>query len=291
MRRQKTSLITVAALMTLAASSLGAQSLSELRAQHGARSDRQHTTHKIKKHRTKTERTRKHRTKKERIRKDRTRKHHTQRRTQTRNVKKHAVAQKRELRRVKSHQKRMDRKLNRKHAKRRSFKTIEQFRRTHARPRSSVPRGKRVTHRGITSNKKHFREHSSRRSNRHHRSNRYNSNYYEDEYYDTNTYDRWEPRHTQRAYRHYQRNWYLTYLYERAFFYDRYGYKYGYFNRRGFMFEGEFYRYDRQYTYRDRLRGRGLFEHRYYRPVYSQFNDLFAGIGSDRFYFFANFGF
>jgi len=81
----------------------------------------------------------------------------------------------------------------------------------------------------------------------------------------------------------------LSYLYERASFYDRYGYQYGYFSRRGFMFEGEFYRYDRSYTYRDRLRGRGLFDHRYYRPAYSQFDDFFAGIDREGFYFYAGF--
>ncbi len=73
-------------------------------------------------------------------------------------------------------------------------------------------------------------------------------------------------RHRQHAYRHYRRQWYLTFLYERAEFYDRHGYHYGYFNERGFVFEGVFYRYDRAYTYQDRLHGKGLFEHRFYRP-------------------------
>jgi len=68
------------------------------------------------------------------------------------------------------------------------------------------------------------------------------------------------------AYRHYNRVWYRGYLYERLPFYDRYGYFYGYFNQIGYFFEGIFYRYDRHYTYRDRLRGRGLFDPYYYRP-------------------------
>jgi len=68
------------------------------------------------------------------------------------------------------------------------------------------------------------------------------------------------------AYRYYNRMWYRSYLHERLPFYDRYGYFYGYFNRIGYIFEGIFYRYDRHYTYEDRLRGRGLFDPYYYRP-------------------------
>ena len=70
----------------------------------------------------------------------------------------------------------------------------------------------------------------------------------------------------QRPYRYYRRQWYLTYLWEHASFVDQYGYVYGAFDERGFYFEGTYYRYDRAYTYMDRLHGKGLFEHRFYRP-------------------------
>ncbi|MFT7880308.1 MAG: hypothetical protein ABXS91_07945 [Sulfurimonas sp.] len=50
---------------------------------------------------------------------------------------------------------------------------------------------------------------------------------------------------TQRGYRFTKRGWKLAYRYDRAPFYDRYGYHYGYFNRHGYYFEGQFYRYDR----------------------------------------------
>ncbi len=87
-------------------------------------------------------------------------------------------------------------------------------------------------------------------------------------YVDNGWYDRWEyprgPR--QRGYRNFKRGWYLAYRYDRVSFYDRYGYEYGYFNRYGFYFDGIFYAYDRYYRYRDRLRGRGLFDNSYYIP-------------------------
>ncbi len=68
------------------------------------------------------------------------------------------------------------------------------------------------------------------------------------------------------AYKQYRKVWYRSYLYDRLPFYDRHGYFYGYFNEIGYFFEGTFYRYDRRYTYRDRLRGRGLFDPYFYRP-------------------------
>lgn len=71
----------------------------------------------------------------------------------------------------------------------------------------------------------------------------------------------------QKGYRHFKRGWYLAYRYDRASFYDRYGYNYGYFNRYGFEFDGIFYAYDRYYGYRDRMRGRGLFDRDYYMPA------------------------
>jgi len=90
--------------------------------------------------------------------------------------------------------------------------------------------------------------------------------YYNEEWEDIDY--RWDrpKRHRQHGYKYYRRQWYLTYLYERASFYDSYGFFYGYFDRYGFMFDGRFYRYDHNYTYQDRLHGKGLFEHRYYRP-------------------------
>ena len=70
----------------------------------------------------------------------------------------------------------------------------------------------------------------------------------------------------QPGYRYFKRGWELAYLYDRASFYDSYGYHYGYFNRHGYYFDGIFYRYDRDYTFRDRARGKGLFDNRYYMP-------------------------
>jgi hypothetical protein len=71
----------------------------------------------------------------------------------------------------------------------------------------------------------------------------------------------------QHPYRHYRRQWYLTYLYEHAEFNDQHGFHYGYYDHRGFEFDTKFYEYDRSYTYQDRLHGKGLFEHRFYRPI------------------------
>lgn len=75
----------------------------------------------------------------------------------------------------------------------------------------------------------------------------------------------------QRGYRYSKRGWELAYRYDRATFFDRHGYYYGFFNRYGYYFEGVFYHYDRGYTYGDRVRGRGLFEHRYYMPANAGF--------------------
>lgn len=88
--------------------------------------------------------------------------------------------------------------------------------------------------------------------------------YVEDDYYYDWDYPRGPRQH---GYRHFKRGWYLAYRYDRASFYDNYGYEYGYFNKYGFEFDGIFYRYDRYYRYQDRLRGRGLFNNRYYIPV------------------------
>jgi len=68
-------------------------------------------------------------------------------------------------------------------------------------------------------------------------------------------------------YNHCRSRWLHRYRERRANFIDMHGYYYGYFNRLGYEFQGIFYAYDRFYTYRDRVRGRGLFEHRYYKPI------------------------
>ena len=91
-------------------------------------------------------------------------------------------------------------------------------------------------------------------------------------YYNGNSYHRMHDNHRrrvieQRPYRQSKRGWRLAYKYDRAFFYDKYGYHYGYFNQNGYTFEDIFYRYDRAYTYRDRVKGRGLFGRGYYMPA------------------------
>jgi len=78
-------------------------------------------------------------------------------------------------------------------------------------------------------------------------------------------------RNRQRGFRHWKRGWVLAYKYDRASFYDNKGYYYGYFNHHGYYFEDIFYRYDRYYTYQDRVRGKGLFSHKYYMPVNSRY--------------------
>jgi len=79
------------------------------------------------------------------------------------------------------------------------------------------------------------------------------------------------PFHRYREYgqphRHPKRGWVLAYKDDRAGFYDRDGFYYGYFNRYGYFFNGIFYRYDRFYSYGNRMRGRGLFDYDFYRPA------------------------
>lgn len=75
----------------------------------------------------------------------------------------------------------------------------------------------------------------------------------------------------QHGYKQSKRGWTLAYIYDRASFYDKEGFYYGYFNRHGYYFENLFYRYDRYYTYNDRIKGRGLFDHRYYMPANSRY--------------------
>ena len=108
-----------------------------------------------------------------------------------------------------------------------------------------------------------------RKPNKHnrHTNNRYNNG----DNYDTNNYRNNHSSTRQRGYRYPNRGWLLAYRYDRASFYDHEGFYYGFFNRHGYYFENVFYRYDRYYTFRDRVKGRGLFDHRYYMPENSRY--------------------
>jgi len=129
------------------------------------------------------------------------------------------------------------------HAKTRTFKTPKEFQ-----VKKDIQ--KKLWH--TQNDKKYINSHLSR-GIRHHQHISYN------DIYDIKP---------QRGYRHPQRDWFYAYRYTKADFVDRYGFYYGYFDRRGYMFEGDFYRYDRDYRYQDRLRGRGLFDrHLYYAPL------------------------
>jgi len=265
MKRETIGLIAITVFMTVLVGSVSAQSLTELRASQ--------ETDRVNHHRIQSHR---------RDRSERVRYNHRD---------KQSVTKKRQLARAKRRQRNVDRKLDRKQVKIRNFKTVKQFKKVNAAKRRMASRYAKHVNGRYRSDRVAHRDHlehghAASKYHRGRRSDRYDTWY--DDRWDRHT--RWQPRHLQRGYRHTRRNWYLSYLYERASFYDRYGYKYGYFSRRGFMFEGEFYRYDRAYTYRDRLRGRGLFERRYYRPAYSQFDDLFAGIDREGFSFYAGFG-
>lgn len=94
----------------------------------------------------------------------------------------------------------------------------------------------------------------------------------------TERYNHHNKRNRQRGYSQWKRGWTLAYRYDRASFYDNQGYYYGYFNHDGYYFEEMFYRYDRHYTYQDRIRGKGLFDHRYYMPE----NSRYYGFGLSR---------
>jgi len=125
----------------------------------------------------------------------------------------------------------MDHKLTQHKTHKREFKTQKEFQRTKQRKN------------------KHYKKR--------HATNHYNG-------YD---YNRANYRKTrQHGYSYFNRGWSLAYRYDRASFYDNQGYYYGYFNRHGYYFEDVFYRYDRYYGYTDRVKGRGLFDHRYYMP-------------------------
>ena len=110
-----------------------------------------------------------------------------------------------------------------------------------------------------------------RMSTKPHRNNRYKNGYtYQAESY-AESYRNDYRSNRQRAYGNPNRGWLLAYRYDRASFYDNEGFYYGFFNRHGYYFEDTFYRYDRHYTFRDRVRGRGLFNHKYYMPANAQY--------------------
>ncbi len=214
--------------------------------------------------------------------------------TQHPQVKKHLqkkMAQKHLKAAQKQHMEKMDRQFAHKKAMKRTFRTAEEFRRIkgHSGKNISYAPHKKIMHRfHETKHEKNVRtlKRASRYSNYR---NDYNTYDY-DEGYERNDYrdHRRYQIHQARGYRHTRNSWYLAYRYERASFYDRHGYHYGYFNYRGYMFEGEFYRYDRYYTFRDRLRGKGLFEHRFYRPILNYYyanNDYYGNIGGFEFFF------
>jgi hypothetical protein len=147
------------------------------------------------------------------------------------------------------------------HAQKRVFKTPQEVHKKHNK------KSMEKHHKKVIANK-HIKHSEKRYHNKH---NRYHSSrYHHDRYHNSryrNTYGIFDVE-PQRGYRYLQRSWFYAYRYGKADFVDRYGFYYGYFNRRGYMFEGEFYRYDRDYRYQDRIRGRGLFDrHIYYRPL------------------------
>ena len=158
--------------------------------------------------------------------------------------------------------KQMDRSLKASNAKRRTFrnqKEYSQIKRSHTKRHRTNRQDPRKQMRGDRAHRNDRNVRSARGRDR--SSDRYR--YYDDDYR-YNTYER--PLVKQRSYSDFKRGWYLAYLYDRASFNDRYGYHYGYFNRYGYYFDDVFYEYDRYYRYRDRVRGMGTFDRRYYMP-------------------------
>ena len=152
----------------------------------------------------------------------------------------------------------LDRKMTRQKAVKRSFRSQQAFKRAHQKRRAPQKRVMRKMERRVTHNNarnifsgRQVKKVAPRR-------------YVEEDYWYEDSWD--YPRTRQHGYRTFKRGWYLAYRYDRASFNDRYGYHYGYFNRNGFYFDGVFYAYDRYYGYRDRMRGRGAFDHQYYMP-------------------------
>jgi hypothetical protein len=142
-------------------------------------------------------------------------------------------------------------------AKRRPFKSKQEFKKHRTVHHKKVNRIHPKAHADIRKGSVSFHPDRNRRYDRYDR--------WDDRFdYDEPTY---RYRHYGTPHRDFRRGWVLAYKYDRAEFYDRDGFHYGYFNRYGYMFEGEFYRYDRYYRYRDRIRGRGLFDRYYYRPA------------------------
>jgi len=182
--------------------------------------------------------------------------------------------------------KKIDKELSHKKAQKRKFKTQKEFKSMKNRHKKRM--SKRSNRKSSRQSARYYDRNShSRNVDTLKRSSRFGTYGNRDRYYDDDSCDiddyRDYDRNRARAYRHSRNSWRMAYRYERASFYDMHGYYYGYFNSRGYMFEGVFYRYDRYYSYHDRIRGKGLFERRYYRPIrdsyYSNFNDHgnFAG--------------
>jgi len=144
---------------------------------------------------------------------------------------------------------RLDQKMTKKRAHPKRFKTQKEYQRL--KQRGHVANKRQRSHRSMDDM---FGSPTQKRVRK---------RYIENARYDGYRYPR-EPK--VQGYRYFKRGWYLAYRYDRAGFYDRYGYHYGYFNSYGFYFDGIFYGYDRYYRYQDRLRGRGLFDTRYYMP-------------------------
>lgn len=126
----------------------------------------------------------------------------------------------------------MDRELNKYKAVQRKFKTQKEFQRMHR-------KSKKYMH------KKHLKA----RMSKHELDYRYG--------YPKGVYNDGYRPITQSGYRNFKRGWLLAYKYDKAPFYDQFGY----------YFEGMFYRFDRYYTYQDRVRGHGMFDNRYYMPA------------------------
>lgn len=141
----------------------------------------------------------------------------------------------------------MDRELNKHKAVQRKFRTQKEFRQIHRKHKKPMP------------NKPMHTKHIKSSVAKHQLDYRYG-------YDDGGYHDDYRPI-MQPGYRNFKRGWFLAYKYDKAPFYDQFGYYYGYFNRHGYYFEGIFYRYDHYYGYSDRVRGRGLFDNNYYMPA------------------------
>ncbi len=152
----------------------------------------------------------------------------------------------------------LDRYFTKHKAQPRPFRTKEEFKKMHTHPKPAKHDKHLRTHRPVSKQYQRYMTGSA-----HYRPN----NRYYDDYYDGMLYDTMPRRQFETPYLRPRRGWILAYRYDRADFFDRDGFHYGYFNRYGYLFEGVFYRYDYRYTYRDRLMGRGLFDRYYYRPA------------------------